>query len=324
MDIQVTEHYAPNGEGWQLHLKQICSKSSFDENRHPVIMIPGYGMNTFILGYHPNGTPMEHAFADAGYEVWSVCLRSQGRSLKSRRHPAPPSLKAYAQKDMTVIIDTVFSKTLSKAKKVHLIGCSLGGSVAYAHLALCPDHRVGSIIAIGAPMRWDAVNPLMRLAFSSVSLASLFRFRGTQRFARRFFPLLARVPGALSMYMNTSHIDVSKASVLTKSVDDPHPRLNHDLALWMRHKDMILGGINVTAAMGAIDLPLLIVLANSDGIVPPEAALSAKRAWGGNDVTVLEVGTEEDWYAHADLFIAPEAPQKVFEPIARWMLQTEE
>ena len=119
--------------------------------------------------------------------------------------------------------------------------------------------------------------------------------------------------------MNLDHVDIARASELTRTIDEPHRYVNRDVASWVRARDMVLRGVNITQAMKRQDNPLLVIYANRDGIVPPETATSVVDHWGGDDVTVWEIGDDEDWYAHADLFIAPDAPRKVFEPMARWL-----
>lgn len=317
-DLVVTEHWAPNGDGWLLHLKQTVSPSHLRPGSRPVVIVPGYGMNSFIFGFHPRGTSMERYFAEAGLEVWSANLRRQGHSKPASARPGEPSLRAYAQKDLPAVIDTVLGASRTGADTVDLIGCSLGGSLVYAHLALLPDTRVGSVVSMGAPLRWTEVHPILKVAFASPWLVGRIPLAGTQRMARAALPLLARTP-VLSIYMNTKNVDLSQAGELTRTVDDPHPRVNQDIALWIRARDMVLGGRNVTEALTGERRPLLVVVSNRDGIVPESSATAARDAWGGDDVDVLRVGDDRVWYAHADLFVGDEAPETVFRPITEWL-----
>ena len=95
--------------------------------------------------------------------------------------------------------------------------------------------------------------------------------------------------------------------------------MNRDIAVWMRDVDMILSGVNVTDALRRLQLPLYVIIPNKDGIVPPSTASAAADVWGGSDVEVLTVGDDENWFAHANLFIADDAPKLVFEPMIRWL-----
>jgi hypothetical protein len=67
-------------------------------------------------------------------------------------------------------------------------------------------------------------------------------------------------------------------------------------------------------------VPLLVTLANRDGIVPTDSVSSVRSRWGGR-ADELVVGTPDDWYSHADLFIGNQAPAKVFGPIAAWLTE---
>jgi len=264
---------------------------------------------------------MEAALACAGFEVWSVNLRHQG---DSRRHDADapaPSLRAFATIDLPAAVDGVLARTLTHTQRLDLLGCSLGGSIAYAALALKQDAPVGAVVAMGSPLRWTDIHPAVRVAFSSPTLVGAVPFAGTRTFARLAFPILARVPGLLSIYMNTSHVDIRRADALIQTVDDPHPRVNKDIAYWMQQRDMVLGGVNVSEQLAKIDLPLLLVLANRDGIVPPTSALSIMDVWGGEDIDILRVGNRSRWYSHADLFIGDASLQDVFTPIAHWLMR---
>ena len=314
--IEKSRTYLPNGEGWEITLEHMVDPEATRRSGAPLLLIPGYGMNDFVFGYHPSGTPMGHALAANGFDVWTVCLRSQGASRKTRRRAAPPSLEAYAAIDLPLAIEEVRKRT--GAAEVVLVGCSLGGTVSYAYLALHPHAPVRGLITLGAPLKWGRVHPLIRLAFTSRRLVGRVPIRGTRRLARRALPLANLAPSLVSVYMNADHIDLARAKSVLEVVDDPHRRVNRDIAQWVRDGDLVLRGVNVTNALSRRDVPTLVILANRDGIVPRDAALSAADALGGA-IDVLEVGSEADWYAHADLFIAPESEQRVFDPMAEWL-----
>jgi pimeloyl-ACP methyl ester carboxylesterase len=320
LDLVVREQYVPTADGWNLHLKRTLSPLHFDPATRPLLIVPGYGMNTFIFGYHPRGTSMERCLAEGGYEVWSLNMRAMGHTRPLRAKPAPVTLQAYSEIDLPAAIERVRATTKTRADGLVVIGCSLGGSVAYGTLALVPDgHGIDGLITMGAPLRWVDTHPLVRFLFGSPHVAGALRMSGTRRWVRRAVPLLRRAPGLLSMYMNSASIDMTHLPQMTATVEDPQPQVNREIALWLRERDLKLGGVNVTEAMGRVRLPLLVVLSNRDGIVPEATALTAVDAWGGDRVEVLEVGDDEGWYAHANLFVADDAPARVFEPIIQWV-----
>ncbi|MFT5683185.1 MAG: pimeloyl-ACP methyl ester carboxylesterase [Myxococcota bacterium] len=314
------DHYTiTTDDGWQLPMRRTLAPARFDATRRPVLITPGYGMNSFIFHYHPSGQSMVRCLAEAGFEVWTGSFRGQKASVKKRWRADRPGLRSLAERDVPAMTGAVIARTESEAKRVDLVGVSLGGAMTYAHLALDPNNRVGAVITIGSPLRWEEAHPLLKVAFWSRFLVGVVPMKGSDRMARMFFPLIARVPGALSIYINIDHIDLTDAEELMKTIDVPSRRINRHIALWMRHHDMVLSGVNITTALGGVDKPLLVIHTNRDQIVPEPVCLSVTRAWGGDDVTVLKIGDDEDWYAHADLFMAPHAPELVFGPMADWL-----
>jgi len=321
---EITEFHVDNGQGHRLYIKRTVVEPALVRARRPLLIVPGYGMNSFIFGYHPRGTSLSGYMARQGFEVWTFDLRDTGMSKRLNKRAEGPSLEAYIADDLPVVIDAVLRRTVcDDASKVDVLGASLGGTIVYGHLALRGAERsqFGSVVTIGAPLRWDNVHPALRLAFKSPWLMSKVRISGARKIAKAALPIIERVPQLLSIYMNPAIVDLSKPQELVKTVEDPNPRVNADIARWINAGDLKLSGVNVTEALKRVDtLPLLLVLANKDGIVPTETAMSAKHAWGG-PVETLHVGDEQTWYAHADLFIGDPAPGAVFEPIASFLMQ---
>jgi pimeloyl-ACP methyl ester carboxylesterase len=319
-DLVVREQYVATADGWSLRLRRTSTAQGPVAGTRPLLIVPGYGMNCFIFGFHPRGTSMERCLAEAGFEVWSMDLRAQGESRAERRNHGAISLRNYSAIDLPAAVDRVLASTRTGARQLVLVGCSLGGSIAYGHLALCRNPRVAGMVAMGAPLRWAEVHPVVRFAFSSPALAQRLRMSNTRSLVKSALPLLLRVPSILSLYMNAATIDLQHIDEMARTVEDPHPAVNRDIALWLRRGDLMLEGVNVTDALRSIDMPLLLVLPNRDGIVPERTALSVLDAWGGRNVEVLRVGDQSNWYAHANLFIANDAPKLVFDPLARWLM----
>ena len=316
--------YRPRSGGWTLHLQRHRNPDRFDPALRPIVMIPGYAMNAFILGFHPTGRSMLEFLVDQGFEVWRANLRGQG---ESERHSGRSDygFRELSSVDMPAVRDFVLDNTLSERETFDLIGCSLGATVVYAYLAQFPDeHKTGSVVAIGGPLRWDEIHPLLKVVFASPSLAAALPSKGTRFLARLALPIVKNVPPIAAIYMNVHQIDLSEADELVKTVEDPNPYLNRQIAHWMRDVDLMVGGVNITEAMADIHTPVMCILANKDGIVPPASALAIREAIGTDDTTVLRVGDKKNWFAHADLFISFDAESKVFVPLADWLLARQE
>ncbi|MBI4704112.1 MAG: alpha/beta fold hydrolase, partial [Deltaproteobacteria bacterium] len=229
-DIVVSEQRVETPDGWSLHLKRTACPARVQAGAGPLLIVPGYGMNSFIFGFHPRGTSMERTLAEAGLEVWSLDLRAQGRSRPARDRPGPVSLRGYAAIDLPAAVERVLSATATGADRLALIGASLGGSIAYAYLALRPEPRLDALVTMGAPLRWRGTHPVVRLAFGSPRVAAAVRLKHTRTLVRAALPLLTRVPRLLSMYMNAATIDLSRMHEMTRTVDDPSPNVNRELA----------------------------------------------------------------------------------------------
>ncbi len=312
-------HFVPNGCGWEMELKQCRLPARVNRRRNPVAIVPGYGMNNFIFGYHPHGLSMEEYFTQRGFEVWSVNLRAQGGS-KGKRRGCRLSLKDLGTVDLKIAIDFIAQQSQSRSGKVDLIGCSLGGTLAMIYAAWTARSRLGALVAIGAPLRWEKVHPLVKLIFFSPRLIRLLCFAKTKEVMKLFFPLLVRSP-LLKIYLHPEMVDFRHKELLLQTVEDPNRFLNAEIAHWVWKRDLIVDGENLTDAVRKLKNPLLCVLANGDGIVPPMTALSVHEIAGSKTKETLVVGTDQLRFAHADLFVSNHAHDMVFKPISDWLLK---
>ncbi len=313
-------HLVDNTQGWSLAVKQTYSPDKLVSGRRPVAIIPGYGMNAFIFGYHPTGASMEEYWADQGFEVWSINLRGQGGSI---RHGGKRSYGFYevAVTDLLHVTEYIAEHTQTGTDHVDAVGCSLGGTYLYIHLACVGKASLlGSVVAIGAPLRWLGVHPLVKILFGSPWIAGSIHLRGTRHLARIGLPLLKHFPKVLGIYLHPEIVDISKTEQLVKTIENPNPVLNRQISEWIKRGDLLVNGIQVDKALAQVKNPLLIVLANADGIVPEETALTAYAAFGSETKDILRVGTDAVPVAHADLFISDYAQKWVFEPLATWLI----
>jgi hypothetical protein len=171
-------------------------------------------------------------------------------------------------------------------------------------------------------VRWVKIHPLLKLAFRSPALAGLVRMKNTRRFAAAALPRLARsTPWVLSIYITASITDMTAAEQMVKTVEDPNRHVNREIAHWIRGRDLVIRGCNVSEALVKITQPLLCVSAHGDGIVPRETAQFAYGVVSSEVKALLEVGDATVAMAHADLFVSNEAHQRVFSPVSAWLTE---
>ena len=316
--VSIRLFHVDNGDGWRLALRRY-SADTLRRSGRPLIILPGYGMNSFIFNWHPEGVSMAEFFARQGFEFWTVDLRAQGDSVPDGGSPSY-LLQDVGITDLGAVIEHVLGHTQCVADRVDVMGCSLGATYAFIHVALVPDHRIGAMVALGGPLRWTKTHPVLRLAFSSPTLAGLVPFWGTSMAAELALPFVARrLPWLLSIYLRIENVDVDKAPILVRTVEDPVPAVNAQVAEWMRSKDLIIDGRNITDEMANFTGPFFCAFGNADGIVPRSTATSAFTAVGSKCKELLELGDDQLRMAHADIYISRYSHERVFRPVADWL-----
>lgn len=320
--MKTASHLVSNGAGWRLSLTQTYQSKKVRKDLMPLVIVPGYGMNSFIFGFHPGGVSLEGHLCDQGFEVWRADLRGQGASAPSEGGSEDFSLEDLALTDLGVAIDTVLAHTVTQADKVSVLGASLGGSLMFAQAVANPGHHMGALVSMGAPVRWEAVHPLVRLAFGSDRVVGLVRFKGTRKLAEVALPYLARLtPWLLRVYMNPEITDLTAAREMVKTVEDPRRSINLEIARWLRTKDLIVRGVNVAEGLSKITQPLLCIAAHGDGVVPLATAEYPYHRVASASKELIVVGDPGLHMAHADMFVSSQAHEKVFHPMSRWLLE---
>jgi pimeloyl-ACP methyl ester carboxylesterase len=318
MALLADKHLVDNGAGWRLALTRYWD-SNVAQGR-PVLVVPGYGMNSFIFGFHPNGPPMVECLARRGLEVWTVDLRGQGRSIRARG-TTRYGIGDLAIEDLGAAIAHVLAKTSTKADRVDIVGCSLGTALAFTHVASVPEAPVHAIVSMAGVVTWKGAHPMVRIAFGAPAVAGLFRFKNTRRIARLALPVVARLaPSLMSVYLNERSTDLSQAARMVQTVEDPHPIINREIAEWIKRSDLVVRGVNVSEKLPSLTHPFLCVVANHDGIVPPATSRHTFDVIGSERKELLLVGDIDTPIAHADLFLCKGAQERVFAPIADFLL----
>lgn len=309
-----------SGHGYRLALRRVTRSSARGgATGRPVLLVPGYGMNSFILGHHPSGRSLVHVLAEAGLETWTADLRGQGSTLRAggaRRY----GLAELALEDVPAAVRAVLARTATDASSLDLVGVSLGTALVYAYLTAVPDAPVHAVASLGGLVTWTEVPPLVALAFASPRLVARVRLRKTRTLARFALPALARLaPGLLGIYLNPGSTDVSDARLLVQTVEDPHPGVNADIARWVLGRELVVRGVNVSQRMRALTHPQFTAVALDDGIVPAATARAVHEATSASRKVLLEVGGGARRIAHGDLLLAHGIDDEVFAPLAAFL-----
>lgn len=307
------------GDGWTLSLKRVASE--VEATHGPALIVPGYGMNSFIFGFHPRGLSLEDYLASRGIETWSVDLRGMGRS-KNTGGTENFGLAELVD-DVGLASSAVLARTRIDSSKIDLIGASLGATLVFAHLALRPSSPVRSAVNFGGLVTWKKIHPAVRVAFASERLAEKLHIKHTRMIAGLALPVLVRhAPQLLSIYLNAESTDTTMAATMIQTVEDPNPHVNRDIARWVKNRELVVRDVNVSRALPQMKMRHMTVLAKDDGIVPAATARDVYDSIGSDVKSLLEVGGEPRM-AHADLFLATGAQEMVFEPLTQFLLEGE-
>jgi predicted alpha/beta hydrolase len=323
--IENVKHYVSNNDGWELALRRRFVAGGVRKNRRPVAIVPGYGMNSRIFGYHPHSPPLEEYIASRGFEVWSMDLRQQGNSRRTGSARRPRNrrfgLRELAIIDLRAALDYIASHTAADAASgtVDCLGCSLGGSIIFAYFALSSRPRVGTLVALGAPLRWREVHPFIRVAFGSPFVMGHLPFHKSREIAGFLLPKVTKIPGLIDFYIHGNHSDLRYTKELVETVEDPVPSVNREISIWIKTKDLFIEGVNVTEGMRSFSNPVCALVANADGIVPPATATSVLDVVQSKIRDTITVGNRELRFAHADLYVSNHATEMVFKPVADWL-----
>ena len=318
-ELSVRLFRVDNGEGWKLALRRHVDPDALDTHRRPVAILPGYGMNGFIFTYHPEGPSMAETFARAGFEFWTVDLRAQGDSLPDGG-ASSYRLEDAGLTDLRCVLRFIERHTASTRPLVDVIGCSLGATYAFMHVALEPEHRVAALVSIGGPLRYQRIHPAVRAAFSSPTLAGMVPFWGTSLMAELALPLVAgRAPWLLRLYLRAENVDLDKAQVLVRTVEDPVPAVNEQIARWLKDKDLVVDGRNVTGEFHRFGGPFFCLYGNADGIVPQDTAMTAFTHTGSAIREVMALGDDRIKMAHADPYVSRYSHDALFRPMIDWL-----
>ena len=148
------------------------------------------------------------------------------------------------------------------------------------------------------------------------------RLRNTRQLARFALPVVARVaPSLLSVYLNHKSTDLTQAAKMVQTVEDPHPIINREIAQWIKRGDLIVRGVNVSQKLPSMKYPFFCVVANDDGIVLPVTSRHTYDVIGSETKRLLIVGDPEQPIAHADLFLCTGAQERIFAPVADFLLE---
>jgi pimeloyl-ACP methyl ester carboxylesterase len=314
---------ARTDDGWAIALHhRPATPRRF---REPVLLCHGLATNHLNVDFDPPYS-LALAFAEAGFEVFSVDWRGAGQS----RPPPGRGRFDYDADDLILrdapaVIDLALRH--SGADALFWVGHSLGGLVGYAVLGGPQRGRVRGLCALGSPVyfrypRWLAVG--MR-ACTWLAWPVAFRQR---LLSLACAPFVGRLTLPLSdVLINPRAIAPPVLRrIYANLIDSMSYRLLRQIDDWTRHDRFCSrdASVDYRAGMAQVTQPVLVLGGTRDGLAPPAAIAAQAALLGTQDKTMMLFGTENGEaleYGHGDLLLGIGAPREVYPRIVTWVAE---
>eukprot|EP00879_Flechtneria_rotunda_P017744 GHRR01018602.1.p1 GENE.GHRR01018602.1~~GHRR01018602.1.p1 ORF type:complete len:526 (+),score=191.84 GHRR01018602.1:40-1578(+) len=200
--IKKTVHETLSTDGWTLHLVHSTDTSlaAHQRKNHPILMCPGLassGAGTWDL--LPKVSLVDY-LAAAGYDVWYIDIRGNGRADKQSRVDIDDqwNIDDYLVQDVPACVDYVLKYT--KADMFHWMGHSMGGMLGSG---LCSQagkwsRRMRSVMLVASGCFGDGSwHCLLKKLIPAATCITTFGFPA--HITTQGLALLANTPAALSV-----------------------------------------------------------------------------------------------------------------------------
>jgi pimeloyl-ACP methyl ester carboxylesterase len=320
---------AQTRDGWRLALYRY--QPARGSHRTPVLLCHGMSSNRWDMD-GPGRVSLARYLVRRGYGTWVVELRGAGRSMRpnwwnGKRYAW--TFEDYVQHDAPAALRVVLRE--SSAPRVHWVGHSMGGMIAYA-LLMSPVHsKIASAVTLGSPTMSDVGHPVLdfgvpyrgvlRVLPNRLPLGTLARIGAP--LASLLARLLDRNIAQLGFYPGNADLPLLRTLMLT-AIDDLPASLLREFARWYDTKAMSdrYALFDFTEHLERITAPILIIAGSRDELTPVRELERVYRriASPGKAFRIIgrEHGDAHD-YSHADLILGLHAPDDVYPVILDWL-----
>ncbi|MCA9623160.1 MAG: alpha/beta hydrolase [Myxococcales bacterium] len=308
---------ATTDDGLRLALHHYRARDP--RGQEPILCCHGLAANR--LAFDLGEVSLARHLADRGYEVFVLELRGHGLS---QRPAWGWSFDDYLTRDVPAAIAAVQART--GAERVHFIGHSMGGLLAYAHLAR-GRRDLKSAITVGSSLDYSA----------GTGFSSLLPFSGLLRRVPAVpVPLLARASGAfvgrwVTPYERFNVWPSNCEPALWRRIcaEGFHPVSSPVMAQLasalgrggLRSAD---GSRHYLSGLDGVDTPVLALAGSRDAQCPPHTARATIAKLPRAELAVF--GTEAghaDEYGHWDLLMGRRVRDEVFPRILDFLARVD-
>lgn len=309
----------------EVPLSMVRKRSALSEgDRATVLLVHGYGQNRYA--WHLPSRSFANHLAAAGFDVFNLDLRGQGRSRKYGA-PRPQVIAEYIEEDLPRAFEEV--RRTTGRDDMFLLGHSLGGLISYAAAPLATEFLRG-VITIGSPFHFTQGSGILR--FFAQVVATLDRMGVEVSNPPVPLRMVGRSLTAFRRYLESPlypvplrgwHVGAIEPDVLAE-----HLQYAFDLAslpvmfTMFRWSSGAFGGSTASKYDGLsyaerferCTLPLLVIAGTGDDLAPPESVEPAYLRSRSPDKTYRELPL-----GHIDLLVGRDAPKTTWRIVERWV-----
>jgi pimeloyl-ACP methyl ester carboxylesterase len=321
--------YIRTHDGWRLALYHYTPQRRMHQT--PVLLCHGMASNRWDMD-GPGRVSLARYLVRWGYDVWLIELRGAGRSTRptwwnGKRYDW--RFEDYVQHDGPAALRAVLRET--GMRRVHWVGHSMGGMIAYA-LLMSPVHdKLASVVTLGSPTMSNVGHPVIDFG---VPYRNLLRYMPPRipigTLARVGAPFAAFLAGRLhasitelGWHEGNADLDLLRTLMLT-AVDDIPTSLLREFARWYETKAMSdrYAMFDFTEHLERITAPIMIIAGSKDGLTPPRDMEQVYQRIASRDKVFRIIGKhygDAHDYSHADLILGLHAPDDVYPIILEWL-----
>jgi polyhydroxyalkanoate synthase len=296
--------------------------------RGAVLCLHGLGASHFNFDF-PGPANFAGHLARQGYDVFVASLRGDFDALPPGRSFTQWTFDDHVQRDLPALMDAVQRE--SGVRRVHLLGHSMGGLLAYAYIAVHGEAAVASVVALGSPVGFKEGPRFFREAWWLKGLLMGLPAINVRLFSRLTWLFLA-VGFRSSMtriQFNADNMDRATALRATWHALSP---LSRDILLqfgeWMSNDSFcsLDGTHDYRASLRNLRVPLMVVAGAADRICIAANAVRAHEL-AQSPLKYAHVLAKSETvafdYGHLDLVFGVHAARDVFERVTSFLMEAD-
>jgi pimeloyl-ACP methyl ester carboxylesterase len=318
-------HHVSTRDGWKIALHNYRQRSPATA-RDTILLCHGLSVNRYNMDA-PGDLSLAKYLHEHGWDVWLLELRGAGQSSKPRpwnRLRYNWNLDDYIFHDVPAAIR--FVQQASGREKIHWMGHSLGGMLAYAFMCTHGNEWAKSVVTIGSPSMRAVRNSFLDQFSALKRLMTVVPRTPHAVLAPLAAPLVAlSAPWTARLVLNPENMRRSDISRLVKvAIENIPTTLIKQLWDWYEDASMVkhYGFLSYTDNLEKITAPLYVIAGADDRLTPAHDCRIVYDLASSEDKKFDEFGRASGCrhdYGHIDLVLGRHAREEVWPHILAWL-----